>query len=89
MSSITLKDVPEELLSRLRTAAARERRSLNQEALVLIEGGLAAREPAGERAQRQVQAWRSLAGGWVSDRELVDEVEEMYAARSAGRDVDL
>ena len=89
MSSITLKDVPEELLSRLRTAAARERRSLNQEALVLIEGGLAARETAGERAQRQVQAWRSLAGGWVSDRELVDEVEEMYAARSAGRDVDL
>lgn len=89
MSSITLKDVPEDLLIRLRAAAARERRSLNQEALVLIEGGLAARETAEERAQRQVRAWQALAGAWVSDRAFDDEVADLYAARTAGRDVDL
>lgn len=89
MSSITLKDVPEELLTRLRKAAARERRSLNQEALVLIEGGLAARETAEERAHRQVEAWRALAGGWVSEHVFEDEVADLYAARTAGRDVDL
>lgn len=89
MPSITLKDVPEELLIRLRAAAARERRSLNQEALVLIEGGLAARETAEERAQRQVSAWLALAGAWVSDRPFDDEVADLYAARTAGRDVDL
>lgn len=89
MSSITLKDVPEDLLIRLRRAAARERRSLNQEALVLIEGGLAARETAEERALRQLEAWRALAGGWVSDRPFEDEVAELYAARTPGRDVDL
>lgn len=79
----------EELLARLRTAAARERRSLNQEALVLIEGGLAARETAEERAQRQVQAWRALAGGWVSDTTFEEEVADLYGARSPSRDVDL
>lgn len=89
MSSITLKDVPEELLVRLRSAAARERRSLHQEALVLIEGGLAARETAEERAQRQLDAWRALAGGWVSERALEDEVADLYAARTASRDFDL
>jgi len=89
MSSITLKDVPEELLVRLRAAAARERRSLNQQALVLIEGGLAARESAEERARRQVEAWRALAGAWVSDRPFEDEVADLYAARTAGRDVAL
>lgn len=89
MSSITLKDVPEDLLARLRAAAARERRSLNQEALVLIEGGLAALETAEERAHRQVEAWRTLAGGWVSDRAFDDEVADVYAARTAGRDLDL
>jgi plasmid stability protein len=89
MSSITLKDVPEELLIRLRAAAAHERRSLNQEALVLIEGGLAARETAEARAQRQVQAWQALAGSWVSDRAFDDEVADLYAARTAGRDIDL
>lgn len=89
MSSITLKDVPEELLIRLRKAAARDRRSLNQEALVLIEGGLVARETAEERALRQVEAWRALAGGWVSDREFNDEIADLYAARTSGPDVDL
>ncbi len=89
MSSITLKDVPEELLARLRAAAARERRSLNQEALVLIEGGLAARETAEERARRQVEAWRALAGAWVSDRGFDDEVADLYDARTSGKDVTL
>ncbi|HMV67144.1 MAG TPA: hypothetical protein PKA64_09855 [Myxococcota bacterium] len=89
MPSITLKDVPEELLARLRAAAARERRSLNQEALMLIEGGLAARETAEDRARRQVDAWRALAGAWVSNRDFEDEVADLYAARTSGRDVAL
>ena len=89
MSSITLKDVPEELLSRLRKAAARDRRSLNQEAIFLIEGGLAARETAEDRAQRQIAAWRGLAGEWASNADFEDEVAMLYAARSAGRDVSL
>jgi hypothetical protein len=89
MSSITLKDVPEELLVRLRAAAAREGRSLNQQALVLIEGGLAARETAEERARRQVEAWRAFAGVWLSDRRFEGEVADLYAARTAGRDVAL
>ena len=89
MSSITLKDVPEQLLVRLRAAAAQERRSLNQEALVLIEGGLDARETAEERANRQLEAWRALAGTWVSDRAIDAEVADLYAARTPGRDIDL
>jgi hypothetical protein len=89
MPSITLKDVPEALLIRLRAAAAQERRSLNQEALVLIEGGLAARETAEDRALRQVEAWRALAGGWASDVSFEAEVADVYAARTLGRDIDL
>ncbi len=89
MSSITLKDVPEELLQRLRNAAARERRSLNQEALVLIEGGLAAAESDAERAERQLQAWRRLAGSWRSNESFEEEVAAIYAARTPGRDFDL
>jgi uncharacterized protein YcfJ len=87
MPSVALKDVPEELLVRVRKAASRDRRSLDQAALALIEGGLAARETAEERAQRQIAAWRSLAGGWASNEAFEDEVAALYAARSAGRDV--
>ena len=89
MSSITLKDVPEALLVRLRAAAARERRSLNQEAIVLIEGGLAGVESADERAERQLEQWRKLAGTWRSDESFEDEVSAIYAARTPGSDVDV
>jgi len=89
MPSITLKDVPEDVLVRLRRAAARARRSMNQEALVLIEGGLTAGESDEERAQRQLEAWRRIAGTWRSAETFEEEIEAIYSARTAGRDVDL
>ena len=70
-------DVPDELLVRLRGAAARDRRSLDREALVLTERGLAARETGEERVHREVATWRARAGGWVSERVFEDEVADL------------
>lgn len=89
MPSITLKDISEHLLERLREAAASQRRSLVQHALVLIEAGLERDGSAEERAERQVAAWRELAGRWKSRRSFKTETDEIYAARSAGRIIDL
>lgn len=89
MRSLTLKDVPDALLERLRALAALERRSLLQQALVLIEEGVARHEAAPARAQRQVDAWRGLAGRWASDQDVDSEVRDLLEARTAGRDVDL
>ena len=81
MATITLKDIPEALLVRIQTAALRERRSLDQEAV--------ARETAEERSQRQMAAWRELAGGWASDVSFEHEVAAVYADRTSGRDCEL
>lgn len=89
MATITLRDIPETLLVRIQSAALREHRSVDQEAVVLIEGGLAARETVEERAQRQIAAWRELAGAWTSDLSFEQEVTAIYAARTSGRDCDL
>lgn len=43
MATLTLKNVPEELVERLKEEARRNRRSLNQETLARLEGSLAAR----------------------------------------------
>ena len=45
MSALTLKGIPEEVMDRLRALADRERRSLNQQAILLLERALA-EEPA-------------------------------------------
>lgn len=40
MAALTLKGIPEELLEALRAEAERERRSLNQQAILLLERSL-------------------------------------------------
>lgn len=46
MTSLLIKNVPEELHRKLRERAEREHRSLNKEVIVLIEQGLGIRGPA-------------------------------------------
>lgn len=56
MASITLKGLPDELKDRIQEMADRERRSLNQQAIYLLERA-AREEPTGfERAYREFQA---------------------------------
>ena len=95
MSSITIKEIPEELLDRLRRRAAEDRRSMNKEIIHLLAMALSLESPEVDAArlvgqiEAQVQAWRQLAGRWESDVEAAEEIERIYAARSLGRPVEL
>lgn len=95
MASITIKNIPDSLLERLRARAAEEKRSMNKEAVHLLElalnGAIADRESSelGRLVEAQVGAWRRLAGRWESDKEAAREIEEIYGARSRGRSVEL
>lgn len=89
MSSLTLKDIPEDLLRLLRAAAERDRRSLTQEILHLLEEAVRARESPERAARAQVAAWRKLSGRWKSDVDEATEIERVVGKRSAGRRVEL
>lgn len=93
MASLTLKNIPESLLERLRGLAREERRSLSQQALHLIEGGLPPRVDEAAAATpevlAQVKRWRALAGRWQSSMSLEEEVASIHAARTPGRAADL
>jgi plasmid stability protein len=88
LATITVKNVPKELLERLRARAKEERRSVAQQILRILEAALTEGQIA-ERRARQLEAWRGLAGRWRSDKPLQQEIAEIYAARTSGRDVDL
>lgn len=85
MPTLTIRDLPTDVLDRLRRRAAEERRSLNQEAIHLIELALRAHmfSPAA-----QVEAWLSL-GRWKSKRSAKQEIAAIYKARTPGRPVNL
>lgn len=95
MSSITIKDVPEKLLERLRRRAQEDKRSMNREVLHLLDIALTD-QPVNEDfsgdtrdVDSQIQAWRRLAGHWDSDLDTTEEIERIYAARTFGRQIDL
>ena len=69
MASISLKNLPDELLDRVRARAAADRRSMTQEIVYLLERALAAPDDTLETRQRQeaalqAEAWSRLAGRW-------------------------
>ena len=94
MTSITIKNIPGQLLARLRERAAMDKRSMNREIIHLLDRSLSAERAHALELRRtladtQVQAWSRLGGRWVSDVPIEDEVAGIYAARSGGREIEL
>ncbi len=93
MASLTLKNLPDDLLRALREVADRDRRSLTREIIHLLESALRGHgEPPASRssgADAQVAAWRKLAGRWVSDVDRATEAERLMKRRTPGRKVEL
>lgn len=94
MAALTIKNIPMPLLSKLRARAAADRRSLNREVIHLLDEILLRfprRGAAGDRSEAEVQAeaWRRLAGRWISRETLHAETRRIYSRRSSGREVRL
>ena len=92
MASLTLKNLPDDLLRALREAAENDRRSLTQETIHLVESALRARDerssPRRADVDAQLAAWRKLAGKWESDIDRATEAERLMERRTPGREVE-
>lgn len=80
MATLTLKNVPDDLHRRLKARAERNRRSLNREAIRLLEEGVTA-DPAGpidEAWERATAVRERLAseGFWTTAAEVEAAIEE-------------
>ena len=94
MASITIKNIPDSLLTRLREQAGRQNRSMNREIIRLLDMSLSADwsrplEYQQSLANAQVEAWSRLGGRWISDTPVVDEIADIYSARTGGREIEL
>lgn len=94
MPSLTIKDIPPRIMERLRVSAARDRRSLNREAIFLLEQaldtGLGPATQLQQERDAQLAVWEELAGRWSGgDQEIDAMIEDIYQERSEGREVSL
>ena len=95
MKSITLRNIPDELLDRLRTLSIIEKRSLNNEILIVLEKGLT-RESENKTnfkdhltRDTQIKIWQNLCGQWKDNRSTDEIIRDIIGSRSEGRSVDL
>ncbi len=82
MPSLTIKNIPPDVYLRLKASAARNRRSLNNEAIVAIERVLP-RPRSPEAQQRLIQEIREMRER-ISKGHVFTE-EEITAAKREGR----
>ena len=80
MKTMTIRDVPEDLLTALKQTAKRSRRSLNQQALVWLEDAWLGKAHDARDVESELQEIRALRG----DSQPMT-AEEIDAAKREGR----
>ena len=95
MKSITVRNIPDELLDRLRTLSVLEKRSLNNEILMVLEKGLTRESEYKTKFKNhlsmdtQIKIWQNLCGKWKDNRSTDEIIKDIIYSRSEGRSVDL
>ena len=95
MASITIRNIPDSILSRIRTLSEVEKRSINSELLILIEKGLNNEIETKETGtiilsmESQIKMWESLSGAWEDTRSTEEIIDDIYSHRTQGRAIDL
>jgi plasmid stability protein len=95
MASITVRNIPDEVLEKIRALSAIERRSINNEILMILERGTFSE--CEERLQRrkylskstQLEIWKGLLGSWQDNRSTKEIIDDIYSHRTGGREVEL
>ncbi|OHD55049.1 MAG: hypothetical protein A2Y33_14685 [Spirochaetes bacterium GWF1_51_8] len=95
MSSITVRNIPEDVFEKIKTLAKTERRSVNNEMVILIEKGLkeqiihSRKDDSVLSKETQIILWKELFGKWEDDRSTGEIIADIRDARTVGREVEL
>ncbi|MDW7740639.1 MAG: hypothetical protein SCJ97_11405 [Bacillota bacterium] len=93
MVNLTIRNISEELMNKLRKLAAIERRSINNEILILLEKSLFGYTPEKIVDQAAVDAqaelWQKLSGEWDDPRSASEIASEISSTRTKGREVNI
>ena len=93
VASITIRDLPDSMLEKVRILSKRNRRSMNSELLTLIENALDDTRGIGHKGristEMQVEMWKFFAGKWEDARPTNEIIRDIYAQRTEGRSVEL
>ena len=95
MANLTVRNIPDELLNKIKLLSVLEKRSLNNEILIILEKGLSKESDSAKYVKNhisndtQIKLWQNLCGRWKDSRSTVEIISDIIGSRSQGRRVDL
>ena len=95
MPNLTVRNIPDEIFDKLKTLSILEKRSMNNEILVVLEKGVSKEihdfEGSKNSISRETQLniWSNLSGKWEDSRKTKDIINDIISHRSPGRDIEL
>ncbi len=93
--NITIRNIPDDVIEKIRTLSKKEKRSLNSEILMILEKSVEEKiendfhKQAHLNKETQIKIWEKLAGEWEDSRSTKEIIDDIYESRSLGREVDL
>ena len=91
MKSITVRNIPDEIIEAVRLLSIKERRSLNNELIVIMENGLnnIRSSSAALKTDLREDPWKKFSGKWKDKRSTKEIIDDVYSSRTIGRDIKL
>ncbi|MBI5417008.1 Arc family DNA-binding protein [Candidatus Poribacteria bacterium] len=95
MANMTIRNIPEGIIDKIKTLSVLERRSINSEILVVLEKGLKEETMIDEIPEKiihpdiQIKIWENLCGKWKDKRTTKKIIDDIISVRSKGRKVEL
>lgn len=93
--NITIRNIPEEIIRKIRFLSQMEKRSLNNEILLLLERSVQNElNYISTRMKRisketQISIWKKLSNEWDDQRSTKEIIDDIYSNRTLGREVQL
>ena len=93
MPNLTIRNIPENIMKKLKTLSEIERRSMNSEILLIIEKGLDKEKSNKNKKyinpEMRIKLWNNLSGKWKDSRKTEEIIKGIIDDRSEGRDFTL
>ena len=95
MANITIRNIPDDIFEKIKRISSIERRSINNELLVIIEKGINSEIQDLKSMQKnisketQLKLWKNLSSQWKDDRSTEEIIQDIYNSRTLGRDIEL
>ncbi|HNZ26233.1 MAG TPA: Arc family DNA-binding protein [Spirochaetota bacterium] len=94
MVNLTIRNIPNDIINKIKVLSQINKRSMNSEILLLLETGIHKKLKAGNEKRQiskntQINIWKKLSGLWKDDRNTDQIINDIYSNRTSGRDFTL